>query len=96
MDGLKYVTMGDNSVENSQIKIPKPHAYLPIIGRKSTKFQVNPMKDVHVGRVAETRSRTDGITHTRTDEGHFYSPPFPLRLRRVTIKNAEEKESIDL
>ena len=69
--------MGDNSVENSQIKIPKPHAHLPIIGRKSTKFQVNPMKDVHVGRVAETRSRMDGITHTWTDEGHFNSPPPP-------------------
>ena len=39
------------------------------------------MKDV--GGVAETRSlgrtagRTDGVTHTRTDEGHFYSPPPP-------------------
>ena len=45
---------------------------------------MNPMKD---GGVAETRSlertvgrtdgRKDGITHTRTDEGHFYSPPPP-------------------
>ena len=66
---------------NSRIKILKPHAHLHIIGRKSTKFQVNPMKDV--GGVAETRSlgrmagRTDRITHTRTDEGHFYSPPLP-------------------
>ena len=39
------------------------------------------MKDV--GGVAETRSlgptegRTDGITHTRMEEGHFYSPPPP-------------------
>ena len=39
------------------------------------------MKDV--GGVAETRSlggtdgRPDGITNTRTDEGHFYSPPPP-------------------
>ena len=47
----------------------------------STKFQVNPMRDVE--GVAETRSlgrpagRSDGITHTRTDEGHFYSPPPP-------------------
>ena len=32
----------------------KPHAYLHIIDRKSTKFQMNPMKDV--GGVAETRS----------------------------------------
>ena len=73
--------MGDNSVKNSRIKILKPHAHLHIIGRKSTKFQVNPMRDV--GGVAETRSlgrpggQTDGITHTRTDEGHFYSPPPP-------------------
>ena len=54
-------------------------------GRKSTKFQVNPMKDV--GGVAETRSLgwtegradewMDGIMHTGTDEGHFYSPPPP-------------------
>ena len=46
--------MGDNSVQNSRIKILKPHAHLHIIGKKSTKFQMNPMKDV--GRVAETRS----------------------------------------
>ena len=129
------VSMEDNSVKNSCIEILKPHAHLHIIGRKSTKFQVNPMKDV--GGVAETRSwlskvksewaitpskivesnskttctssyhrkkvykissesderyrricgdkisrtagrtdgKTDGITHTWTDEGHFYSPP---------------------
>ena len=51
-----------------KIKILKPHAHLHIIGRKTTKFQVNPMEDV--GGVAETRylgwtdGRTDGITHT--------------------------------
>ena len=77
--------MGDNTVKNSRIKILKPHAHLHIIGRMSTKFQVNPMKDV--GGVAETKSlgrtagrtegRTDAITHTRTDEGHFYSPHPP-------------------
>ena len=77
--------MGDDTVKNSRIKILKPHAHLHIIGRRSTKFQVNPMKDV--GGVAETKSlgrtagrtegRTDAITHTRTDEGHFYSPPPP-------------------
>ena len=75
----------DKSVKSRQIKTLKPHAHLHIIGRKSTKFQVNPMKDV-VG-VAETRSlgrrdeqtegQTDGITHTRKDEGHFYSSPPP-------------------
>ena len=57
--------MGDNSVKNCQIKILKPHAYLHIIERKSTKFQVNPMKDVR--GVAETRSlgRTDGRSDGR-------------------------------
>ena len=40
------VSMGNNSVNNSQIKILKTHAHLHIIGRKSTKFQMNPMKDV--------------------------------------------------
>ena len=67
--------MGDNSVKNSRIKNPKPHAHFHIIGRKSTKFQVNLMKDV--GGVAETR-RTDGIMHTRMDKGHFYSPLPPM------------------
>ena len=46
--------MGDNAIKNSRIKILKPHAHLHIIGRKPTKFQMNPMKDV--GGVAETRS----------------------------------------
>ena len=82
--------MGNNSIKNSRIKIIKPHAHLHIIGRKSTTFQVNPMKAV--GGVVETRSlgrtdgrpagrtdgRTDGITHTRTDEGHFYSLSPPM------------------
>ena len=54
MVGKVEVTMGDNSIKNSRIKILKPHAHLHIIGRKSTKFQVNPMKDV--GGVAETKS----------------------------------------
>ena len=49
----KVVSMGDNSAWNSRIEVPKPHAHLYIIGRKSTKFQVNPMKDVE--GVAETR-----------------------------------------
>ena len=48
-----YVSMGGNSNKNSQIKILKPHAHFCIIGRKSTKFQMNPMKDVEV--VEETR-----------------------------------------
>ena len=49
-----YVSMGSNSNKNSQIKLLKPHAHIHIIRRKSTKFQMNPMKDV--GGVAETRS----------------------------------------
>ena len=81
--------MGNNFVKTNQIKILKPHAHLHIIGRKSTKFQVNPMNDI--GGVVETSSlglpagrtagrtdrRMDGIMHTRTDEGHFYSTPPP-------------------
>ena len=47
--------MGSNSNKNSQIKILKPHAHL-IIGRKSTKFQMNPVKDVE--GVEETRFLT--------------------------------------
>ena len=47
---------GNNSINItiSSIKKPKPHAHLHIIGRKSTKFQMNPMKDVE--GVAQTRS----------------------------------------
>ena len=47
--------MDSNPNKNSQLKILKPHAHLCIIGRKSTKFQMNPMKDV---RVEETRFLT--------------------------------------
>ena len=46
--------MGDNSVKNGGIKILNAHAHFHIIGRKYTKFQMNPLKDV--GGVAETRS----------------------------------------
>ena len=53
MAGKVYVSMGDNSIKNSRIKILKSHAHHHIIRRKSTKFQINPMKDV--GGVAETR-----------------------------------------
>ena len=45
---------GRNPIKNSRIKILKSHAHLHFIGRKSTKFQMNPMKDVR--GVAETRS----------------------------------------
>ena len=48
--------MGSSSNKNSPLKILKPHADLCIIGRKSTKFQVNPMKDVE--GVEETRFLT--------------------------------------
>ena len=48
--------MGSNSNKNSQIKILKPHAHLCIIGRKYTKSQMNPMKDVE--GVEETRFLT--------------------------------------
>ena len=66
MVGKVYVSKGDNSVKNSPIKILKTHAHLHIIGRKTIKFQANPMK--YVGGVAETTSlgRTDGRTDGRT------------------------------
>ena len=70
-----YVSMGNNSVKNSSIKYPKPHAHLHIIGRKSTKFQMNPIKDV--GGVAETRSwlakfkSTSAITPSKIVESKF-------------------------
>ena len=48
--------MGSNSNKNSQIKILKPHAHLCITGMKSTKFQMNQMKDVE--GVEETRFLT--------------------------------------
>ena len=54
MVGKVQVSMGDSSIKNSQIKILKPLTHLHIIGRKSIKFQVNPMKDV--GGIVETRS----------------------------------------
>ena len=40
------MSMGSNSNKNSQIKILKSITHLCIIGRKSTKIQMNPMKDV--------------------------------------------------
>ena len=52
MVGKVSASMGDNSIKNSRIKIQISHAHLHIIGRKSTKFQMKPMKDV--GGVAET------------------------------------------
>ena len=42
--------------KSSQIRILKPQVHLFIIGRKSTKIQMNPMKDVE--RVEETRFMT--------------------------------------
>ena len=48
--------MGSNSNKNNQIKILKSHAYLCFIVRKSTKFQMNPIKDVE--GVEETRFLT--------------------------------------
>ena len=54
--------MGSDCNKNSQIKILKLHAHL-VIGRKSTKFQVNPVKDL--GGVVETISL--GQTAGRTD-----------------------------
>ena len=41
-----YVSMGNNTVKNSSIKNPKPHAHFHIIGRKSMYLHMNGMKDV--------------------------------------------------
>ena len=77
------VSKDHNSTKNGRNKNEKPHAHLHTIRSRSTKFQINPMKDV--GGVAGTRFRTDRRKdermHTRTDKCHFYSP---LRLGRVT------------
>ena len=63
-------------------KNQKPHAYLHIIRKQYTKFQINPTKDVE--GVAGTRfrmegrkdgRRKDGCMHIQADEDHFYSPP---------------------
>ena len=70
------VSNGHNSIKNGKNKIKIPHAHLNIIRKHSTKFQINPTKDV--GVVAETRFRTNGRTHTRTDKGHFYICPLPM------------------
>ena len=55
MVGKVSVSMGNNSIKNSRIKILKPHAHLHITQRKSKKkFKMNRMKNV--GEVVETRS----------------------------------------
>ena len=60
-----------------------------MIRRQSIKFQISPMKDIRgvVGTRSDERKDiqkdgrndgwTDGRMHTRTDKGHFYSPPLP-------------------
>ena len=89
-------------IKNSRIKILKPHAHLHIIGRKSTKFQVNSMKGV--GGIAETRSRggmdgrrdrrPEGRTEVRNNshtDGQW-SFVVPLRLCRVTFQTASRTD----
>ena len=51
--------MGSKSNKYRQIKVLKPHAHLRIIGRKSTKFPMNPMKVVE--GVEETRFLTHEV-----------------------------------
>ena len=90
--------MGDNSVKSSKIKIlkPHPHAHLHIMGRKSTEFQLNLMKDV--GGVVERSSfgrmdgRIDRIKHTLMDEGHFYVPLLCSILLFLPLKNMSIQE----
>ena len=47
----------NNSAKNSPLESPKAHAHICIIGKKSTKFQKNQMKDVE--QIAGTRFHTD-------------------------------------
>ena len=75
-----YVSMGSNSNKNSQIKILKPHAHLCIIGRKSTKFQMNPMKDVE--GVEETRFLTYSTSSYHSKKVYIISNESNERCRR--------------
>ena len=72
--------MGSDSIKNSKIKILKPHAHLRITERKSTKLQMNPMKDVE-GDV-ETRFLTPQSVY---QHGHTVS------VKNSSIKNPEPK-----
>ena len=61
--------------KNSQIKILKKHAHLYIIGRKSTKFQMNPMKDV------------EGVEETRFLTHKAYVSMDNNSVKNISIKN---------
>ena len=89
MVGSVSVSISDT---NSRIKILKINAHLHIIGRKSTKYQVNPMKmyeelqrqdlsdglpDGWMGRRMDGRNNA----HNRTRVISIV----PLRLRRVRL-----------
>ena len=88
------IRKGNKLVENSRIKIPKPHAHFHIIGRKSTKFQVNLMKMLEeLGRQFLERPAA-GLTHTRMDEGHFYSPPMPMSGDNKVKKKIIKKHTV--
>ena len=71
-----YVSMGSLSGKNSQIKILKPYAHLCIIGRKSAKFQMNPIKDV------------EGVEETRFDLQSMSAWTItPLKIVQLKILN---------
>ena len=85
--------MGSNSNKNSQIKILKTHAHLCIIGRKSTKFQMNPMKDVE--RVEETRFLTYTVYVSMGDNSVKTSSiknPKPHAHLHIIGRNCESDE----
>ena len=63
--------------KNSQIKILKPHAHLRIIGRKSIKFQINPMKDV------------DGVAEIRYQTYKVYVSMGNNSVKNISIKNPQ-------
>ena len=56
MVGTESKSAGAVTQTKSKIKILKPHTHLCSIGRKSTKFQMNSMKDVE--GLEETRFLT--------------------------------------
>ena len=78
MVGKVSVSMGDNSVKNSQIKILTPYSHLHIIGRKSTKFQVTPQRQ----DLSDGRKDGGNNTHGRTRVISIV----PLRLCQTTKK----------
>ena len=78
------VSKGHNSTKMADTKI-KNHVHI-LIRKQSTKFKVNPTKDVEVAgtRSRRTEGRTDGRTDGRTHGRTMVISIVPSHLRRVT------------